>query len=352
MSGHRDVVGPSRPRLLFAGLVSRDVVVDVPTYPREDDKTRCVAGTGVGESVGGNAANAATVARWVMGEEGGAVGVGVVAVVGSEEWAVDKLRREGMVRVFGVGADEGIPGVSTSMIWRSQATGSRTVVHVRVPGARELSAEEVLSVVRSCVGVGVGAGAEPVHLHVECRSVETVVKVAEALWTERGTAFEHTTMSVEVEKTRPPEDERVVALLPAVSLVVFSKQFVRERGWSSPEEAVAALLALSSSVSRHPCSDEQEKEWVFTLGEGGSEAFVVSVNDRRVVRRVRVPAEKVDKVVDSVGAGDAFLGALVVSRFVRRAALDDALRDATLVAAAKLRRVGLVPVSVSESNVR
>lgn len=161
----------------------------------------------------------------------------------------------------------------------------------------------------------------------------------------------------------PEARERLFKVLRSVRdsgrSVVFDSNY-RPAGWASADvarDAVQAAWELTSVAlptfadERALFGDASPENTALRLRERAVEEIVVKDDAGGCVvhdgaRAHRIPAEKVEEVVDSTAAGDAFNAGYLAARFTG-AAIDDAARRAHSLAAQVIRHRGaIVPESV------
>ncbi len=288
-------------KILFVGIACHDMVHVVRSFPVEDGAQE---GLDRYRARGGNASNSCTVATEVgeACEFFGTLAAGTPETEFLERDMVEKRVRHHLC--------PRIPGVecpSTCVILNA-ATGSRTMIHTNSE-LRELTPEDFAG--RIDLG-------EYDWVSFEGRNPEAVRAMAERVRRESP----GTMVSVEVELAGRGHEE---SLLPLADVAVVSKDVAAANGASDMEEA---LRALAPRLTRRGAI------LVCPWGELGAAAMDVRTGEAHTS-----PAFPPAEVVDSLGAGDAFYGALV-SALRRRVALPAALRVACRVAGAKVGRRG------------
>lgn len=128
-------------------------------------------------------------------------------------------------------------------------------------------------------------------------------------------------LSVECEKTR----SELLELVPLADVVFVSKEHAKFNGCDGPEEAVRKFSDLAGPMSGLTV--------VCPWGEAGAWAGVCG--DEAILHS---PAFKPEKVVDTLGAGDTFIGAFIFARL--SCGLKESLEFACRVAGAKCGQVG------------
>jgi len=162
---------------------------------------------------------------------------------------------------------------------------------------------------------------------------------------------------------RPAAIELLRRLRTHVGRIAFDPN-VRLRLWQSPHAAAQCMrAALSACDIALPSAedlaslfqvDEPMRQVELLMGMGVSEAAVTVGADGCVVAhgdvRTQLPGLRVERVVDTSGAGDAFNGAYLASRLQGNPP-EDAAKAALLVASRVVTHAGaIVPASVSHPN--
>lgn len=309
-------------RVLFVGHICLDVVNEVPSYPKEDSYCRSLSTRRVR---GGNAANSAVVLSDLFGGDLGVSWMGVIphgndpdaafVLADLEAQGVDTSLHEVVVeRTEG----DGTPGLPTAWITASRSTGSRTIVSMR-QGMRELSAQHFVAMLRA-------ERLQDVEwCHLECREMPTYLDMARAWSSWDGAGF----LSCEVEKTTFTL-EVVLPLLSLCSVVFLSREFCEHNGQHAQDGgehfAVRCLRAFSARAA-------VKALWVCGWGCDGS--FALESDGTAHYEPVHVQR----CVVDSIGAGDTFVAAMLYA-LVNGARTAQALRCANSVAGRKVAQVG------------
>lgn len=278
-------------RFLCVGVATLDIVIRVRQYPEEDSEVRALAEA---RRVGGNAANTATVLAQ-LGDP--------VAWVGNlgDRPEVDLIRRHFDRYGIDHGAAHRVPGggVPTSYITLSEATGSRTIVHFR-------------DLPEYVAGHFLGLDLRPFDwIHFEGRAVPELTAMLAAARDQSGVSI-----SLEVEKPR----EGIEALFDQADLLLFSTDYLKARGECDP----AAFLQALPTGSAATCTE----------GAGGAWARDVQGH------LIHEPAWQPARVVDTLGAGDAFNAGMLHALAGGRS-MAEALRFAVRLAGEKCGREGV-----------
>jgi ketohexokinase len=279
--------------ILTVGIAVLDLILDTPHYPAEDEELRALSRR---ETVGGNAANTAQVlAR--LGHR-----VEVAAVLAPDDAGTrvrSQLEAAGVGSAQLVWADSG--GTPISCIVASRESGSRTIVHHR--DLRELRYDDFEAILVEVYD----------WVHFEGRNVPETRRMLERL-----TALRYKgTISLEVEKPRDGIDD----IIPLADVVMFSRVFAESRDLKSGDRLLQAIRPMAPHAVM-ACS------W----GEVGG----CIVKEGELYTSPAFPPER---VVDSVGAGDAFNAGLIHALLAGREAAD-ALEFACRLAGHKVGQQG------------
>jgi ketohexokinase len=279
--------------ILSVGIAVLDLVLETPHYPAEDEELRALS---VREAVGGNAANTAQ----VLAQLGH--GVELAAVLAPDD-AGSRMRKG--LEAAGVGCAHLVRAecgsTPLSCIVTSRKTGSRTIIHHR--NLRELAFQDFEVI----------PAQEYDWIHFEGRNIPEARRMLEYLIALRYTG----TVSLEVEKPRDGID----SIIPLANVVVFSRVFAESRGLKSGAELLRSVWPTASHTVM-ACAWGEAGGWIVKEGEFyGSPAF---------------PPER---MVDTVGAGDAFNAGLIHGLLAGQEA-DEALEYACRLAGKKVGQQG------------
>lgn len=356
-------------RLLVCGGVYVDVLNEVAAYPQEDSACRALSST---RRRGGNAGNSAVVLARLLSVHAPDCAVSWVGVVPSKEnadsaFALSEFARDNIDTSLLEEAGGLEVGQPTAFITLSRETGSRTIVSTR-NGCRELSVEHFGRALALADANAEADCREPCWCHLECREMPSVALMAQA-YREHATALAPRSasarwrfLSLEVEK---PHLE-VASLLPLFALcdtIFISREFLErnqaqilaggkaqsghghpssDHGWhsGSADEGHLAVRCLRALLAQTPGCRA-----LWMVGWGALGAFALDSLPGTCYFQPAFPPEA---VVDSVGAGDTFIGASIYA-LACGAGPEDALRCACAVAGAKVGRVGFegLPAAVT-----
>lgn len=285
--------------ILCCGIATLDIINHVARYPAEDEELRA---TRQESRSGGNAANTAL----VLGQLGHHVSLAAVfANDASADWLLARMRGAGI----GLNDCQRVVGTTpTSYITLSEATGSRTIVHYR-----DLPEQDPAHLQRALA-----------HrfdwIHFEGRNVPALTQILPRL----SQQTEHPTISLEAEKHRDGLEQ----LLPLADVIMFSRPWAEAAGFTSAE---AFLRSLPSKFDK--------KILTCTWGAKG-----VWFRDKNSSIQHQ-PAVSVEKVVDSIGAGDCFNAGLI-DALLRQEPTARAVAYANQLAATKIAQMGLDFISM------
>uniref|UniRef100_A0A7E4V0C1 PfkB domain-containing protein n=1 Tax=Panagrellus redivivus TaxID=6233 RepID=A0A7E4V0C1_PANRE len=300
--------------ILLVGLCCIDEVNIVKKYPNEDSETRIFEKY---LTLGGNVANSAVVARQLTSQ----VQVCASLPIANPQLTalLDAAKIDTTLSIPRTDPKTEVP-VSTCIL--NETAGSRTVFHYR-GNLPEIEADEfVRRVVKDEVLSKVG------WIHFEGRNfdhLETMMqKVRE--W-RHGNSRQEPVISVEFEKIR--DFNYFERLTQHADVIFMSKDFAKNKGWG---DAGAAIEALKKEHAKAASSDASNLKVICPWGEQG-------VYGQANGDIIHVPAEKVN-VVDSLGAGDCFIGACIWALW-NGYEFPKALEIANHVAATKCAQRGL-----------
>lgn len=339
-------------RLVIVGGVYVDVLNEVAAYPEEDSSCRALSSA---RRRGGNAGNSAVVLARLLAAHAPDCTVSWMGVVPSASnadaaFALAELARDAIDTSLLEEAGGDAVGQPTSFITLSRTTGSRTIVSTR-NGCRELSAEHFARAL-ALADAQAGSLGEPAWCHLECREMPSVARMAEAYRAHRvasvpGAGARWRFLSIEVEK---PHME-VGALLPVFALcdaIFLSREFLERNqrailgggggggGRDGCGQSGAGAEHLAVRCLRALLAQSPGCRALWMVGWGSLGAFALdSVPGASHFQ----PAFPPKAVVDSVGAGDTFIGASIFA-LASGAGAEQALRCGCAVAGAKVGRAG------------
>ncbi len=281
-------------RILGVGVATVDTIVVVDGFPREDSKVRVLERR---VRRGGNAATALTVLS-DLGHECRFAGV-----LGDDPEA-ELIRadlRAARVDASGCRVIPGAPTLTAEVIL-NRATGSRTILHHRaLPelGYADFERLELESLD---------------WVHFDGRNAAQTRRMLELVRARRP----RLPRSVEIERNRPG----IETLFAHAEVLIFSRSFADEWSFSSPRPFLEHVRRLSA-----------EPHLVCAWGEEGS--FALGVDGRFHF----APALRLERVVDSLGAGDTFNAGLI-DGLLKTADLRTALELANRIAGLKCAQEG------------
>ncbi|MBU0656570.1 MAG: carbohydrate kinase [Gammaproteobacteria bacterium] len=279
--------------ILTTGNATLDIVNVVDHYPQEDEEMRAL---NKWVDTGGNAANTA---RVLASHRHRCDWAGVLANDADGGRIAESLLASGIGLDYATRQQGESP---VSCITLNSRNGSRTIVHHRQ--LAELLAEDFARI--------------PVErydwLHFEGRNV---VELGKMLAHTRDNIFDQP-VSLEIEKVRDGLEE----LVPQVDLAMFPRAYAQAQGFSDAESFL------------HDRQNRHGTVWMTcTWGDQGAWA----IDQLGVV--FHAPAMQVEKVVDTVGAGDTFNAGLIHALATGRL-LEEALHYAVELAGRKVQQYG------------
>lgn len=299
------------------GIAIIDVIHEVEAYPEEDSKIRSLA---VRKCRGGNVANALVVCAQLGGR---CRWLGVSTDPAKD---CDAAYVHNDLSTFGVDCSlasiEAEGSMPVSYILSSRATGSRTIVNSR--NLCELSYEAFLRQVKLYCRE---TPDDRVWFHFEGRNLEEAEKMMLFVREKMPAAR----ISVEIEATRNDWDP-ARKLISLSNYIFLSKDYLREKiGFPSAKQFFAAVIAKTwgSQLTNH------SRAFICPWGAEG-----VYYLDVRTSEMHHIVGARLDKVVETIGAGDSFIGASLAGLSCGNASLDVVLRTACEVAGAKCSKQG------------
>lgn len=282
-------------RILAVGNATLDIINHVENYPKEDQEVRALSQQ---RCRGGNATNSLVVLSQ-LGHDG--AWAGTLAAEPDAETIKSDLQKYHIDLSAVHTVDSG--KVPTSYISLSRSSGSRTIVHFR--DLPEYHYDRFAGIDLQQFD----------WIHFEGRNLEQVKKMLERVRRE----YPQLPCSLEAEKPR----EGIEQLFPFADLLMFSREFAEHRGYGDSSEFLRYM-------SKQGLSAQMSCTW----GENGAHGL------NRQGEILHAPAFSPEKVVDTLGAGDAFNAGLI-GQLVQGADLQTALTEASRLAGKKCGIYGL-----------
>lgn len=282
-------------KILGIGNLVLDLILQVEQFPEEDTEFRA---TKRHFQFGGNTANT----LYVLSQLGHTSSL--VATLATDDTAKQLKKSLEQKAIETDHIQRFIKGATpTSYVWLSQQNGSRTITHYR--DLPEVDFEHFAKIEVEDFD----------WLHFEGRNMQNLpgmINIAKTFLT-------HQPISMEVEKPR----EGIEALFSQVNLLLFSHHYAKAKGYDDAESFIKEMHRLAPNT-----------QMVCTWGDQG--AWCISNNGQLH----HEPAQKLRKVIDTLGAGDTF-NAGIIHHLLSGASLDQAVHEASKLAARKCQQIGL-----------
>lgn len=282
-------------KILGIGNAVLDIILTVPHYPHEDEEIRAVKKSTV---VGGNVNNS----LYVLNQLGHATAICTTVAADSEAKMLLTGLKERNISTDHI--QKFIKGrTPSSFVTLNAENGHRSIVHFR-------DLPEVTFDFFAKIEIE-----EYDWLHFEGRNLEHLpgmLNIAK-------TFLSNQPISLEIEKPRDGIEE----LIPLANLVIFSHHYAQAKGFNDGH----ALLSEIQKTTSH-------SNLVCTWGNQG--VWYASPNGEVL----HTPAEVINPVVDTLGAGDTFNGGLI-HYLIEGFSLSESVNQANKLAAQKCRQHGL-----------
>lgn len=281
--------------ILGIGNAVLDIIFTVPHYPHEDEEIRALNKS---VALGGNVNNT----LYVLNQLGHNTAICTTVATDNEaKLLVAGIKERGIstehVQTFIQGR------TPSSFVTLNAENGHRSIVHYR-------DLPEVTFDYFAKIEIE-----EYDWLHFEGRNLENLpgmLNIAKTFLT-------HQPISLEIEKPR----EGIEALIPHANLVIFSHHYAQAKGFSNGEALLAHIKSSSPGINL-----------VCTWGNQGVWHSAPNGDIKHT------PAEVINPVVDTLGAGDTFNAGLI-HHLVLGKTLLEAVESASKLAAQKCRQFGL-----------
>jgi len=295
-------------KLLGLGIAAVDFIATVDAYPEPDAKIRSTSLSVMG---GGNAANSLTACRRL------GVECSLLTKLGADDNG-DLIRKE----LNGDGVDTGLcvskAGLDSPFTYILVDTSTQTRTCIHTPIQEDLTPDEIPDDVLDGVSV----------LHLDGRNTLAAAHLAAMANKAKVPVL------LDIEKVRP-DIEKVLPLADYIITNTGYPKIFKEGG--STEEGMAALLehgrakfvittlgSEGSQMMRRKEDDPKDKVKDPSLSYSSHEDYTI----------VKCKAHKPKKIVDTTGAGDSFIGAMLYG-LVTGMPTENAMLLASVVAATK-----------------
>jgi ketohexokinase len=276
-------------RILCVGIATLDIINHVAEYPAEDSELRALSQS---RRMGGNAANTAT----LLAQLGHTVSW--VGNIGPGSEIVERTFEH-----FGVDARSAVRltsgSIPTSYVTLSESSGSRSIVHHR--DLPEYHADAFRRLDLNAYD----------WVHFEGRAIAELHDMLDVV-------ARHPSLSTSLEVEKPREG--IEALFHKADVLLFSYVYAMSRGFEDANSLLNSLPAGSLAT----CSWGAQGAWA--IDEQPSILYE--------------PALHLDRIVDTLGAGDVFNAGLI-SALSRGQPLESALAGAVALASSKCTHEGV-----------
>ncbi|QYT05794.1 PfkB domain-containing protein [Trichoderma simmonsii] len=307
--------------LILVGACYVDTVLSVPQYPQEDAKQRA---SSLEIRRGGNCPNSLEVLQQLVGPQD-ALRMHLVSPLPSKSSLATQHIKESFGESSPVDFEQCLyrethTQAASSYIFRSQQTGSRTIINYN--DLPEMTVDEFEAVVRRF------DPSDETWWHFEGRIPNTTLECVRKLRDKLPNAQ----ISVEVEK---PGRDGLRELAAEANVVFYSRSWAESCGHGSAESC------LVDEQRRREASSTSRSLALLVCTWGADGASMCQSSEQIV----HCPVESRDKsisVVDSVGAGDTFVAGMLYSLVCRDRGWDvsHGLRFAVHLATTKVQREG------------
>ncbi|KAI8636028.1 Ribokinase-like protein [Parasitella parasitica] len=302
-----------RNRILLVGQLYQDTILHVGRFPDQDTKIRA---KDVQQRTGGNTCNTAKVLA-----QFGDINVCYMSAAGSRESSshIFESLQEQHIETNGTIIYRKDKMLPFSVIIHNEESGSRTIVSSN--DLPDLTCEEFVQVFTKI------NKHNQWWVHFEGRNIDETVKQID--WLDRKASEERwrndLTISVEVEK---PERENIDLLIERGDVVFFSKLYAQHHQFTD------ALSFLSES----PLLQLKLKPSAIAFCTDGSKGASALYNQTKQAYQTIPPF--MEKVVDTVGAGDTFNAGIILHLSQNTLQIEDALKFACRLATRKVAQQG------------
>ena len=298
--------------VLCVGLLCLDIVTICDKYPTEDTDQRSICSYW---QKGGNAANTSAVLG-MLNQQVDFVGT----VANNKNMAKNVVSNFVFKEMQSYNVDMTNVAIKynhetpCSQVIINSKNGSRTILHCR-RSLPELSAEDLIPLNFT----------KYAYIHFEGRSIDAISKAMMIIDNHNKSIHskaDRIFLSLEAEK---PKRSNVISLMPLADLVVVSREFAESKHFLNAEKAVDGFKEFCKDGAFVVC----------TWGAAGA-AYGIAGNIGDVVM---VPAVTPTQVVDTLGAGDTFIGGLICG-LIHGKTLGQSVKLGNQIASCKISECG------------
>ncbi|KAL9555301.1 hypothetical protein MBANPS3_002426 [Mucor bainieri] len=271
--------------VLLVGQIYQDTILHVARFPEEDTKTRA---SNAEQRTGGNTCNTAKVLAQFDD-----INVCYMSAAGSRETSshiMESLQDQGIATndTTLYRDDKMLP---SSIIIHNQESGSRTIISSN--DLTDLTCEEFVQVFTAI------NKNNQWWVHFEGRNIDQTLQQID--WLNNKASEEHwrhnLVISVEVEK---PERENIDSLIERGDVVFFSKIYAQHHEFTEAH----------SFLTESPLLQQKLKPSAIAFCTDGSKGASALDNETKQTYQATPPS--IEKVVDTVGAGDTFNAGIIL----------------------------------------
>ncbi|KAI9264045.1 Ribokinase-like protein [Phascolomyces articulosus] len=277
--------------VLLIGQIYLDTILDVDHFPDEDHKLRALC---MEQRRGGNIGNTSEILAQFP-----SIRPYIMSAIGPKELSrqlIAQLETKGIKTSTCIFRKTPTP---SSYIIKSRATGSRTIISCTTMediSRDEFSRKFEMASLTKTLSFESDGKAPFRWIHFEGRNVDQAVQQID--WVDEKAQREgwrtSLTISVELEK---PDREHIDWFMAKGDVIFFSKLFAEHRGYSHPADFLRAI--------RSQC--KQQATLYCTWGALGATCLQPNGEE------IHASAPLLSQVKDTIGAGDTFIGGIIVT---------------------------------------